>query len=67
MNGNAVSALARLKQLKTLPLLYEECLARLELDGLSDPHKMGETEIRRLHLVLDFFYDRFSLEGKSVF
>lgn len=57
----------KLNQLKTVPLVYDECLARLELDGLSDMKPRNESESRRLNSVLDFFCDKLCMEKLFIF
>ncbi len=52
----------KLNMLKAIPSLYDDCLARLELDGLSHLSPKDEREKRRLHCVLDFFCDKLCLE-----
>ena len=57
---------AKLNMLKALPLVYEECMARLELDGLTDLTRLDDVQLRRFNRTMDFFYDRFSLERYRV-
>ncbi|MBF0126669.1 MAG: hypothetical protein HQM02_05600 [Magnetococcales bacterium] len=56
----------KLNRLQNTPMVYDEFLARLELDGLSQADPMDDTQTGRLQGVLDFFYDKMWLEQPSV-
>ncbi|MBF0294549.1 MAG: hypothetical protein HQL96_05115 [Magnetococcales bacterium] len=57
----------KINMLQTEPMVYDEFLARLELDGLPQSDPMDETQKRLVHGVLDYFYDKIWLERRSLF
>lgn len=57
----------KLDLIKRVPLLYDEFLARLELDGLSESGHKDPVQVMRFNQVLDFFVYRLSLESLEIY
>ncbi|MBF0178469.1 MAG: hypothetical protein HQM03_00425 [Magnetococcales bacterium] len=57
----------KINMLQTVPIVYDEFLARLELDGLPQSDPMDETQKRRVNGVLDYFQDKIWLERRTFF
>ncbi|MBF0454549.1 MAG: hypothetical protein HQL72_06985 [Magnetococcales bacterium] len=53
----------QLALIRKFPLVYDELLARLELDGLSLHGPKDSVQIKRFNRVLAFFVYRLSLES----